>query len=134
MWGSMGMADGNFSSPEGIAIDSSDNIYIVDKSNNRIQIFDTDGTFIRKIETSEMVNMWMYDVAVDSDGTLFVTDTDYDRIVQFDSYGNYVTQWGTVGSEDGQFITPWGIALDSTGNIFVVDNGNNRVQKFSKVS
>jgi sugar lactone lactonase YvrE len=45
--------------------------------------------------------------------------------------GLFVTQWGTVGSQDGQFLSPIAIDADPGGNVFVLDAGNKRVQKFS---
>lgn len=39
--------------------------------------------------------------------------------------------WGSRGTGDGQFISPWGIAVDSQGNVYVADKGNHRIQKFS---
>jgi DNA-binding beta-propeller fold protein YncE len=39
--------------------------------------------------------------------------------------------WGSEGTGDGQFKTPWGIAVDSNGNVYVADKGNHRIQKFN---
>jgi parallel beta-helix repeat protein len=43
----------------------------------------------------------------------------------------YSTQWGSNGSEEGQFFNPSGVAVDGAGNVYVADTGNHRVQKFS---
>ena len=48
-----------------------------------------------------------------------------------DSNYSVVRGWGSSGSENGQFITPWGVAVDPSGNVYVADNQNNRVQKFT---
>ncbi|WP_440951430.1 6-bladed beta-propeller [Methanosphaerula subterraneus] len=40
-------------------------------------------------------------------------------------------KWGIRGSQDGQFLSPSGIAVDGIGNIYVADTGNNRIQKFT---
>jgi DNA-binding beta-propeller fold protein YncE len=39
--------------------------------------------------------------------------------------------WGTFGTNDGQFRSPWGIAVDSDGNVYVADGNNYRIQKFN---
>ena len=36
----------------------------------------------------------------------------------------YLYQWGTYGSWDGQFFSPWGVAVDGGGNVYVADWGN----------
>ena len=43
---------------------------------------------------------------------------------------DFTLKWGTQGSGDGQFNTPYGIAIDSSGDVYVADYLNNRVQKF----
>ena len=48
--------------------------------------------------------------------------------------GNFyapVTEWGTEGSGNGEFIDPSGIALDGSGNVYITDSGNNRIQVFT---
>jgi tripartite motif-containing protein 71 len=47
-WGSKGEGDGQFFSPGAVAVDSSDNVYVADELNHRIQKFDSDGIFITK--------------------------------------------------------------------------------------
>ena len=43
----------------------------------------------------------------------------------------FITQWGGLGSGDGQFNEPLGIATDAAGDVYVVDATNYRVQKFT---
>ena len=60
-----------------------------------------------------------------------MVDEGNNRIQKFDSNGKFITKWGTIGSGDGQFEEPTGIALDSSGNAYVVDRGNSRIQVFA---
>ena len=46
-WGSKGAGPGQFNTPHSIAIDRHDNIYVGDRGNHRVQVFDTDGKFLR---------------------------------------------------------------------------------------
>ena len=48
-WGAPGDEPGQFSTPHSIAVDAQDNIYVADRGNRRIQVFDTDGKFLRQI-------------------------------------------------------------------------------------
>jgi tripartite motif-containing protein 71 len=68
------------------------------------------------------------DIALDKHGNLFVTTA---NIKKYDSEGKFVTQWGErVGTGDGEFSLPTGIATDWDGNVYVDDFRNRRIQKF----
>ena len=41
-----------------------------------------------------------------------------------------IKEWGSQGTDNGQFHLPYSIAIDSTDKIYVVDKNNDRVQKF----
>src|ERR1700753_719556 len=48
-WGRRGKEPGQFNTPHSIAIDANDNVYVADRGNHRIQVFDKDGKFLRQI-------------------------------------------------------------------------------------
>ena len=76
------------------------------------------------------------DILVSPNGDIFVADghdaTGNNRIVKFASDGTYSKEWGSTGSEDGQFRDPHALAMDSTGRLFVGDRGNSRIQIFDQ--
>ena len=53
-------------------------------------------------------------------------------VKKFDKNGNLVGSWGTVGSQDGQFLHAHGITIDSKDNVYVSDAENCNIQKFDK--
>ena len=72
------------------------------------------------------------DVAVDTNtGDIYVADTGNHRVQKIDINGNFITKWGSLGSGNGQFNSPSGIAV-ALDHIFVSDRGNNRIQVFTK--
>jgi hypothetical protein len=62
-WGSFGTGQGEFNTPHSIASDDKGNIYVADRGNRRIQVFDPDGKFLREITIDvpvpPVVHMWM---------------------------------------------------------------------------
>ena len=66
------------------------------------------------------------DVAVDSFGNIYAV-VDH-NVIKFSSDGTILLEFGSLGSGDGQFDFPRGIAVDSSGNIYVTDTDNHRVQ------
>lgn len=47
-WGERGNGPGQFNTPHSIAVDAKDNVYVADRGNSRIQVFDSDGNFLRQ--------------------------------------------------------------------------------------
>ncbi len=133
-WGGYGSGNGQFSNPEGIAVASGNNVFVVDSGNNRIERFDSDGNYLTQWGSYGSGNGQFSNpegIAVDSGNNVYVVDSGNDRVEKFDSNGNYLTQWGSYGSGAGQLSGPVGIALDSTGNlIYVADAGNYRIEVF----
>ncbi len=123
-----------FDQPCGIAIDGSDNVYVADTLNHRIQKFTSSGQFITRWGSEGSGDGQFHfplGIAVDSNGNVYVADTKNCRIQKFTSSGQFITKWGSKGSGDGQFDSPGGIALDSSGNVYVADTKNCRIQKFA---
>ena len=131
--GTFGSDDGQFITPQGVAVDSYGNVYVADWNNDRIQKFDSSGNFLLKWGSFGSGNGEFFGVdgvAVDSSDNVYVSDGN-DRIQKFDSNGSFLLEWGTFGSGDGQFDSPEGVAVDGSGNIYVADTDNHRIQKFS---
>ena len=139
-----------FNTPEGIAIDASDNVYVADRLNNRIRRITPGGI----ISTVAGTGAGAYNgdaiaataaniarpvaVAVDAAGDVYVADRNNHRIRKFTPGGNISTVAGngTAGSlGDGGSATsaslfqPNGVAVDAAGRVYIDDRGNKRVRK-----
>ena len=132
--GAMGSGDGQFAYPYGVAVDSSGNVYVTDMNNNRIQKFNSSGTFILKwgsYGSGDGQFNKPTGVAVDPSGRyVYVAERDNNRIQKFDPLGNFILKWGSQGAGDWKFNWPFGVAVDLLGNVYVADYNNNRIQKF----
>ncbi len=132
-FGHPGTGPGEFNRPEGLAVDTQDRIYVADSCNHRIQIFSSDGKFIRaygKAGKGPGEFSYPYDVYVDAAGRQFVCEFGNSRIQVFDAKDQLIEVLGGPGAEPGKFNDPWGLAFDSQGNMYVADSQNHRVQKF----
>jgi DNA-binding beta-propeller fold protein YncE len=97
-----------FDGPDGVAIDSSGNVFVADTSNHRIQKFTNTGKFIRKWGSLGSGNgqfNFPAGVAIDSSGNVFVADLGNDRIQKFTNTGKFIRKWGSEGS----------VSIDVTG-------------------
>jgi hypothetical protein len=71
------------------------------------------------------------DVAWDSQGNIYVADgVGNSRVAKYDRNGKWIKNWGSRGSENGQFNVVHGIAIDANDNVYVADRGNGRIQVF----
>ena len=145
-WGTGGTGDGEFEYPAGIAVSSDGSVYVVDRGNNRIQKFTSEGVFVSKWGTEGtgpgQFQSSLGGIAVAADGSVYVEDSGNildgnHRIQKFTSEGVFVGKWGRYGkpgkwtSADGQFFRPEGVAVAPDGSVYVADMFNDRIQKFS---
>jgi tripartite motif-containing protein 71 len=70
-------------------------------------------------------------LATDTAGNVYVADSDNNRVQVFTSSGSYLTQWGSLGSSNGQFSHPVTVGTDVDGNVYVIDYSNHRIQIFT---
>ena len=125
-WGTKGTAPGEFQVPHSIAVDRARRVYVADRSNHRIQIFDQNGKFIliwRSIRSPEYL-------MVSADGHLWVADGVTNKFLKYSLNGALQYSWGTYGTFPGGI---WGVhqfSVDSDGNLYAAEALGGRTQKF----
>ena len=133
-FGEGGSGDGMFQYPLGVAVTDKDEILVADCLNHRVQVFDSNGTFLRSFG-HEGKNAGEFNrpdgLAIDRDGNIFVADRNNDRVQIFSRGETYLGSFGGNGSLDNQLSDPQGLSLDSTGNIIVADAGNKLIKIFT---
>ncbi|MDQ6418454.1 S-layer homology domain-containing protein [Paenibacillus sp. LHD-117] len=133
-----GSVPGEFYKPNGVAIDSSGNVYVADNYSIQKLTVST-GAWDEWRGDSENAILGEFDhpsgVAVDSSGNMYVADTNYNRIQKLTASSGVWSQWrkngGGSGSALGEFDYPSGLAVDSSGNVYVADTDNHRIQKLT---
>jgi len=129
--------------PDGIFIDSGDNLYMVEEMGHRMLKFNAAGT--NQLVIGHAGQPWHHDdylsypkdVAVDSGGNIWVVIDP--AVKQFDSSGNLLqvfpeTEPWVGGDANDRFDGPRGIAFDSSGRLYVSDTWNHRIQVYDLAS
>ena len=133
-FGGKGSSAGMFDGPWGVAVNERNEITVTDRNNNRVQIFSSDGTYLRSFGSKGDQEGEFDDptgIAYLNNGNIVVADTFNNRLQIFTEQGKYLTQIGGEGNVDHQFNYPWGLSVDSDGNIVVADADNNLIKIFT---
>jgi len=150
-WGEPGDQPGQFNTPHSIAVDAQGNVYVADRANRRIQVFDGDGKFLRIITidvpllpdvrpaignkpTATTGTMapgapWTLCITPGPNQILFSSDAFPGRIYKLSLDGNVLGMFGKSGKQLGQFGWVHEIACPSENELYVAEVLNWRVQK-----
>ncbi len=120
---------GYFNVVHGIAADPiTRHVYVVDRANHRIQVFDDNGQFVDQwpVDNHSSIN-FLY---MSADRHLWAADDRNSRIVEYDLQGHLIYSWGTLADWPGGLFNTHGMSVDQEGNFYVAEVGNGRAQKF----
>ena len=133
-FGGEGLSAGMFNGPWGVAVNERNEIAVTDRDNKRVQIFRSDGTYLRsfgRMGDQEGEFFHPTGIAYLNNGNIVVADSINNRLQIFTEQGEYLTQIGGEGNLDHQFNYPWGLSVDSDGNIIVADSNNKLIKIFT---
>jgi DNA-binding beta-propeller fold protein YncE len=121
--------------PQCVAVDAQDNIYVTDSDTGKIFVFEPSGKYVRAIGSLKGGEGYFKrptGIAVDSaEQRIYVTDTLRDQVFVLDMQGNILQAIGKTGVGEGEFNLPTELRL-SGPNLLVVDAMNFRVQVFDR--
>jgi NHL repeat-containing protein len=141
-WGTAGAGPGQFVGPHSLAMDSQGRLFVADRTNNRIQIFDQDGMFIAAWKQFGRPS----GLAIDKDDVLYVSDSESNDKEGAYGYNPGCHRGIRIGSaRDGKvtaFIpdpdpkgatsTAEGVAVDRHGNVYGAEVGPKDLKKYVK--
>jgi peptidylamidoglycolate lyase len=138
-WGKKGNEPGEFIIPHSICIGEKGNVYVADRENNRVQVFDSAGKFIQQLVNENFGNIYAvnYDsltrqvFATDDKSWLKLKHQGSDIII-FDSAQKHSIQFGRTGFSNGPVCWYHDVAVDKEGSIYVADIKGNLIQRFKR--
>ncbi len=126
-WGTRGTAPGQFHTPHTIVVDANDRLYVGDRENNRIQVFDADGNFIT--QWTNVGAPWALCITPPPHQVIYSSDSRPGHIYKLDLNGNILGEFGKAGKQPGEFGWVHQMTCPSENVLFVGELLNWRVQK-----
>jgi peptidylamidoglycolate lyase len=129
-WGQRGEAGKEtrpsyFNTVHGVVVDNQNRVYVADRANRRVQVFDENGKYL-----NEWYTRFPYYIYMSGDQHLWVGDGQTNKILKYDLTGKLLYSWGTFGTMPGGFWGPHQFSVDSDNNLYIADVHVGRVQKF----
>jgi peptidylamidoglycolate lyase len=120
---------GYFNAVHGVVIDpDTRRVYVTDRTNRRIQVFDENGQFLHQFGTGNpSTPQYLY---MGTDRNLWIADNMTSKIAKFDVEGHYLYSWGSQGQWPGAMWNVHGMSVDQEGNVYIAEVNNGRAQKF----
>lgn len=126
-----GNGAGEWHLPHKLALDADDNMYIVDRENKRIQVFDKNLNYIRQLTNG---SWYPWDIGISrrgNDGFGYIADHAGERVHKISlKDGKILATWGKQGLGPGEFDWVHGVVVDSRGAVYAADTYGQRLQKF----
>ncbi len=126
-WGGKGKDAGQFEVAHGIAIDAAGLLWVTDRENQRIQIFDADGKFVKELKYAGLP--CGLDIGRQY---IYMVNGFAGQILQMDLNGNVLAATGKTGKGPGEFGEAHYIAVSPKGELYVADSVNSALLKFVK--
>jgi sugar lactone lactonase YvrE len=126
-WGGVGTEPGNFNVAHGITIDAKGQLWVADRENERIQIFDEDGKFIREMKYAGLPCGLTIGARY-----IYMVNGFAGQLLQLDLDGKVLAAVGKSGKGVGEFGEAHYVAVSPKDEIYVADTVNSAVQKFVK--
>jgi len=140
-WGSTGYAPGEFRQPHAIAIDKRGRVFVADRANNRIQIFDQEGNFIAQWTQFGRPS----GIYFDEHDTIYVADSESDNVQNpgwemgiriGDAESGWVQYFVLLPAGDPRIEKGNGaefVAVDREGNMYGGEPSTRKLQKYVRV-
>jgi sugar lactone lactonase YvrE len=126
-WGGKGKEPGQFDVAHGAAIDAKGLLWVMDRENQRIQVFQQDGTFVRQMTYKGLP----CSVAIGRD-YVYMVNGFAGQLVQLDLSGKVLAALGKPGKEPGDFGEAHFLAISPKGDLYIADSVNGQLMKFVK--
>ncbi len=122
---------GYWNNVHGIAVDpSTRRVYVNDRANSRVQVFDEDGNYLDEWKFGPRPPMDIHSFIVTSDQKLWAADQGTHKILGYDLDGHFIYSWGSWGEYPGGMWGVHGLSTDNEGNFYTASVNNGRIQKF----
>ena len=135
-WGTKGKEPGQFDLPHGITSDAAGLLYVCDRTNSRIQVFDSAGHFLQQWKGPRIGRP--YGIGTGPEGHLYLVDggdpafppSQRGKVVELDAKGTILDSFSGPGIEPGRLGLGHDIAVGPDGAVYVAEATAERVQKF----
>jgi sugar lactone lactonase YvrE len=126
-WGGKGKGPGQFDVAHGIAIDAKGLLWVMDRENQRIQVFDPDGTFVREMKYAGLP----CSVAIGRE-FVYMVNGFAGQVLRMDLNGKVLAATGKPGTALGEFGEAHFLAVSPKDELYVADSVNGALVKFVK--